>query len=74
MPVAANFPTRRCLAEERAVVADLLWDLIPGEFRIERRSHIIHVPGCMSLSLSGGLTVNQMQTLIAILRKLRKGK
>jgi hypothetical protein len=64
-------PTRRTLAEERAVVADVLWSLIPNQFRVDKRSHIVHVPGCISVSLSGGLTVNQMQTLVAILRSIK---
>jgi hypothetical protein len=60
-------PTRKTLAEERIVAQNELWRLIPEQFRVE--TNIIHVPGCVSVAL-GGFTVNQLQTLAAILRSM----
>jgi hypothetical protein len=60
---------RKPLAEERIAAQQELWKLIPKEFRAQE-CNTVQAPGCVSVGL-GGFTVNQLQTLVAILRRLQ---
>jgi hypothetical protein len=59
---------RRTLADERIAASAALWELIPDEFRRDAKNYIVQADGCVSISLAG-LSVNQIQTFIAILRR-----
>jgi hypothetical protein len=68
MPNLAVMPVRGRLEDERIAAVQELRGLIPAEFWIE--ANVIRAPGCVGAAM-GGFTVNQLQTLVAILRRLQ---